>query len=134
MAKFDVYTASVYFSDGTGSARRPILQLFDDLNTPYCFAMITTHRKRKNNKLGFRDVTLIDYKQANLKEPSVVRLSERIANVPPSRKYIGTLSREDKLRVIEALMKSHKIYPHKSESFDDSLDEYMVQLLEGSKI
>lgn len=117
MAKFDIYTANVHFTDKQESKRRPIIQIKNNPNAPNAFAMISGTKK----KLYAGDVNILNWKEAGLTEPSRVRLGERL-DCPESIKTkhpVGKLSIEDAIEVQIQFNTPHKIKKHFAEELDD---------------
>ena len=126
MARFDIYVAKVYFRGSEEYAIRPIIQVKKDADKPFAFAMITSHEKRDWES----DVELNDWREAGLKKPSTVRLSERLYNNPIYNEKIGHISLSDEELIITQLNIPHKIYKHKTEDLDDDFDMNLYLLEE----
>ena len=126
MARFDIYVAKVYFRGSEEYAIRPIIQVKKDADTPFAFAMITSHEKRDWES----DVELNDWREAGLKKPSAVHLSERLYNNPIYKEKIGHISLSDEELIITQLNIPHKIYKHKTEDLDDDFDMNLYLLEE----
>lgn len=117
MAKFDIYTATVHFTDKEESKSRPIIQIKDNPNAPNAFAMISGTKK----KLYPGDVIITAWREAGLTEPSRVRLGERL-DCPESIKTknpLGKLSIEDAIEVQLQFKTPHKVKKHIAEELDD---------------
>ena len=117
MAKFDIYTATVHYTDKEGSKPRPIVQIKDNPNSPNAFAMISGTKK----KMYPGDVKITNWVEAGLDEHSRVRLDERL-DLPESIKHkkpVGRLLVEDAVEVQLQFKTPHKIKKHFAEEFDD---------------
>ena len=98
MDKYNVGDVCLFFE---GKKNRPIVIVQDGLglDIDVSIARVTTAEKR--NKF---DVIIKDWKQAKLKEPSIVRCS-KVNTIKPTKYLIkiGTLSKEDAINVVETV-------------------------------
>jgi mRNA interferase MazF len=87
----DVLLVPVVFSDGSGHKRRPVVSVYDSGDADLLVAPITSQAARSP-----RDVPVLNWQQAGLRLPSIVRL-EKLATVEKSTvvKKMGQLAPED---------------------------------------
>lgn len=117
MARFDIYIAKVWFSDIDQFRNRPVIQVKGSIHAPDCFALISTTDK----ELYSGDIIIEDLEAAGLKQPSRIRLGERL-DFPKSlktRKPIGRLSEKDIKKMLKVFYQPHKIKKHYAEDLDD---------------
>lgn len=94
----DVYLVLYPFDDGHVEKLRPAI-IFDTQDGRSIVIKVTTHKERTNDPY---DIAIVQWRQAGLDEPSVVRC----AHFVPLRhdkivKFLGVLDKEDLICVLE---------------------------------
>lgn len=117
MALFDVYIAKVFYEDGEKFKLRPVVQVMEDTSDPNAFAVVTSNLTRTAPE----EVRLVDHEHCGLSKPSVVRLGHRLSS-PKYKKKVGSLSTEDRMKILTVAKLKHKIHRHKTEDLDDNFD------------
>lgn len=74
----DVLLVPVVFSDGSGHKKRPVVIVYDSGDADLLVAPMTSQAVR-----SMRDVPVVNWQQAGLRLPSIVRL-EKLATVEKS--------------------------------------------------
>jgi mRNA interferase MazF len=87
----DVLLVPVAFTGGSGHKRRPVMVVYDSGDADLLIAPVTSHAARSP-----RDVPVVDWRQAGLRLPSVIRL-EKLATVDKTNviKRMGRLGQDD---------------------------------------
>jgi mRNA interferase MazF len=95
----DVLLAWLVFSDGQGTKRRPVLVIHDFGDDDLLVVPITSQRARVAT-----DLVLTDWKIAQLKLPSIVRV-EKLATISKScvARKLGAISPAELIRTKEIL-------------------------------
>ncbi len=94
----EVLLVPVVFSDGSGHKKRPVVIVCDSGDADLLVAPVTSQAARSP-----RDLTVVDWRQAGLRLPSIVRL-EKLATVEKSMvvRKMGRLAPDDweKVKVV----------------------------------
>ena len=95
----DVLLVPVVFSDGRGHKKRPVVIVYDNGDADLLVAPVTSQRAR-----SMRDVSVVNWQQAGLRLPSIVRL-EKLATVEKATVFrkMGRLTPDDWENVREVL-------------------------------
>lgn len=128
MAQFDVYVAKVCYPETDPRFEfKPVVQIKQDATRKDSFAVIS-HAAPKASWHGEIDVE--NYVACGLKQRSTIRLTQRL-DEPAHKKQIGTLSPELAAQIVAELQVRHHIQRHKTESLDDTLDNYLLEVMNG---